>query len=923
MTLPNPNLSPAERFLTALAGAIYQRPRVFFYPQVILFLVCVCFTVAKLDFSTSRNDLVGSEKRYHKTFLKFKKEFPTQEDLVVVAESDQMEKNRQFVERLGARLEAETNLFQNVIYKGDLKMLGNKALLFLSKSDLESLHKQLTDYRPFIEQFSQATNLISLIQIINTQFRLAEKKSGNETDSLIESLPALQRIIDQANASVRRSGEPPSPGITALFGGGQEAEREMYITYGNGRMYLATAQATRPDLTMDAVVRIRELVEEIRQQVPGVSVGVTGEAVLEFDEMAQSQKDTLTASILALILVGLIFVYGYQGIGRPIKATACLLVGLAYTMGYTTLVVGHLNILTITFAPMLIGLAIDFGVHLITRYEEEIRSGQGEKEAITIALVHTGQGIFTGGLTTATAFFAMAITDFKGIQEMGIIAGGGLMLSLVPMMTLLPLLLLRSTHNTLDRAPKPPNGAGGRIESLWLNRPKSVAVFTLVLSLLSVSQFRKVYFDYNLLHMQSARLPAVVFEEKLIESASNSVLFGAVVADSIDAASDLERRIRELPSVAEVKSMSSFLAEDSSPKLDLIKAVKAKAASIHFAELDFEKVDPKELSQVLYSFQGYMGAAAKAVNESEGETDLYRQIRRIWQSIQNLRTSLNDAGFTLAAAQIARYQRALLSDLKETFASLAKQESDGGLQIEDLPLALRNRFVGQTGRFLLQVYPKKDVWQREHQLEFVEQVRSIEPDVTGTPVQLLEYTSLLKESYVKAAWHALAATSLMVLIHFRSLVCMLLALVPVFVGTVWMAGIMGFAGIPFNPANIMTLPLVAGIGVTSGIHILNRFQEEGTASILGRSTGKAVFVSGLTTIAGFGSLMLAEHQGIQSLGLVMSIGTTTCMIGALTFLPALLILLMQSGWRQKKPSDNNAPTSLGFEEPRPDKTSIN
>jgi predicted RND superfamily exporter protein len=138
----------------------------------------------------------------------------------------------------------------------------------------------------------------------------------------------------------------------------------------------------------------------------------------------------------------------------------------------------------------------------------------------------------------------------------------------------------------------------------------------------------------------------------------------------------------------------------------------------------------------------------------------------------------------------------------------------------------------------------------------------------------------------------------MVLIHFRSLVCMILALIPVAVGTIWLVGIMGWHGLPFNPANIMTLPLVAGIGVTSGIHILNRFQEERTPSILAKSTGKAVFVSALTTVAGFGSLTVAEHRGIESLGLIMSVGTLTCMVAALVFLPAVISLLMRMGWKR-------------------------
>jgi predicted RND superfamily exporter protein len=243
--------------------------------------------------------------------------------------------------------------------------------------------------------------------------------------------------------------------------------------------------------------------------------------------------------------------------------------------------------------------------------------------------------------------------------------------------------------------------------------------------------------------------------------------------------------------------------------------------------------------------------------------------------------------------------------------------------VEDLPPSLHDRFVGVHGKFLLQVFPKKDVWQRKNQQEFVETLRQVldphdtnHPIITGTPVQLFEYESLLKDSYITAAWYSLAAIALIVFIHFRSLMAVVLSLIPVALGTLWLGGLMGFLNMPFNPANIMTLPLVIGIGVTNGIHILNRFAEERTPGILARSTGKAVLVSGLTAIAGFGSLILAKHHGIHSLGVIMAIGIATCMIAGLTFVPALLNLLTRWHPLVKKPGANKTSSAPGSEEPR-------
>jgi len=212
--------------------------------------------------------------------------------------------------------------------------------------------------------------------------------------------------------------------------------------------------------------------------------------------------------------------------------------------------------------------------------------------------------------------------------------------------------------------------------------------------------------------------------------------------------------------------------------------------------------------------------------------------------------------------------------------------------------------VGRTGKIYGAGFSREDVWKHDNQKKFITELRTAmdgQADrVTGTPVQLYEYTKLLKDSYQQAALYSLVVIACMVYLHFRSVMCVVLSLLPVAIGSAWSLGVMGLTGVPFNPANIMTLPLVIGIGVTNGIHILNRVAEEQNASILGKSTGKAVLVSGLTALTGFGCLMLGKHQGLQSLGLVMSLGIGACMIAGLTFLPALLSILARYGWNVTK-----------------------
>ncbi|HTA31395.1 MAG TPA: MMPL family transporter, partial [Candidatus Cybelea sp.] len=714
-------------------------------------------------------------------------------------------------------------------------------------------------------------------------------------------------------------------------------------------------------------------------------------------------------------------------------------------MGFTTLVIGHLNILTVTFAPILIGLAIDFGIHFITRYEEEVRRKRSAADAVETALVFTGQGIVTGALTTAAAFLAMGLTRFKGIQEMGIISGGGLALCLFPMLTMLPALLLRGRQNKMDHAVGLPAEGRARIENFWLKRPVWVTVATVALCLAASTQFKKVQFDYNLLDMQSKGLPAVIYEKKLLFSdattfaadditnlpslvkkltakqdavsafvddhldlaaktlltsfhgtnsesdelesvlaknlnriiagpliydparfqsvplrpktkallnagsrsedlmhlnqmllqdayADNlvvrpgeSILYAAIVADTLEQAAQIERMVTNLPTVASVDgsdrgdAIFQLLTENQAPELKLVRQIKKQISGLNFGCADTNEVALHELSLTLWITTGYLMWAEDGVAKERPQ--LAAELRALWQSISDFRVKMLSANPDVPE-RLKDYQTALFDDIRQTFVSIQGQATDSRLQPEDLPTALRTRFVGRTGKYMVQVFPKDDVWQHDNQKKFISELRTAmggQADrVTGEPVQLYEYTKLLKDSYQQSALYSLVVIACMVYLHFRSIVCVVLSLLPVAIGSAWTLGFMGAAGVSFNPANIMTLPLVIGIGVTNGIHILNRVAEEQKASILGKSTGKAVLVSGLTALTGFGCLMLGRHQGLQSLGLVMSMGIGACMLAGLTLLPALISILDRYGWSvtKKRPGGGNATPPPSAEEPR-------
>jgi predicted RND superfamily exporter protein len=437
----------------------------------------------------------------------------------------------------------------------------------------------------------------------------------------------------------------------------------------------------------------------------------------------------------------------------------------------------------------------------------------------------------------------------------------------------------------------------------------------IVLTALAIPPARRVSFDYNLLHMQSQGLPAVVYQDKLIQHSTNSVLFAAVVADTLQQATNLIATLTNLPTVAKVESMTEFLTEDQSGKLVVLREIKKVAAEIRFERIDLRPVNITELDSTLYSLHGYCDLAVNSP-ELEQEPALRQQLLSLKDSLSKLRSLLLLEPEKECSTKLAEFQQALFRDVRDTFETIRNQNDQERLTETDLPAALHNRFIGVNGKYLIQVYPKQDVWNRKAQEEFISDIRSVYKPVTGTPVQLYEYTGLLKKSFEEAAWYSLIAIAILVFVHFRKISAVVLSLLPVGFGSIWMVGLMGLFHVSFNPANVMTLPLIIGIGVTNGIHILNRFAEEHHPSILARSTGKAVLVSGLTAIAGFGSLILAEHRGIRSLGEIMATGVTTCMVVGLTFVPAILNLLNRHGWTIQKTQRDNARSTLGREEPR-------
>ena len=280
----------------------------------------------------------------------------------------------------------------------------------------------------------------------------------------------------------------------------------------------------------------------------------------------------------------------------------------------------------------------------------------------------------------------------------------------------------------------------------------------------------------------------------------------------------------------------------------------------------------------------------------DGEKSSANQINH---SARNFLDKLQSLDPVDADLKLSSFSKKLFQDYREKTDNLKIAVHAEPANLEEISGPIKKRFVGKNGKYLVAIYPKFSIWNRESMEEFLAALRKVDPKVTGNAVHTYTSSIMMKDGYIKGGGYALIAIVIYLGVTLRSLRGTIFVLLPVFVGGIWTVGIMELINAHLNLANLVILPLILGIGVVNGIHITHRYREEKDKKVcvLSRSTGQAIVLSSLTTMIGFGSLMVADHQGVFSLGLVLTIGVGGCLLASVTLLPALLQLCAIKGWK--------------------------
>ena len=875
------------------------------YSAVVLVLALLFFCLslglawAFLEFQTNREDLISSQDSLHDTQQRFLAEFPRSDDVVVMVQGGLKGQREKFVELLASMLKEHPDHFYAIFPKVELPFLARQALMFLSEEELEGVVRSVEKAYPFLATLGEDSSLEALFQEFDNE------GDPGEQGGLAPMLPflngvflELQRSVDSRGRSDYRSpwGDVLFAQNSGDFANATEniSSAEFYHTLDEGRTHLLLLRFRKSDEV--SIRLLRQTVSKAGKAYPELVVGVTGEALLEHDEMVSSERDSHQSAVYSLILVALLFAIAFRQVTRPLAAIICLALAVGWTIGFTTLVIGHLNLLTISFATILIGLGIDFGIHLLFRYEEEFRKTGRTDTALDQALLASGSDIVVGALSTATAFWAVGFTDFKGVSEIGIIAGSGVMLCLLSTLLVLPALVARMDRNRIyDPADSIPLGSRillARFESKLLQRARWTLLFTLLFVVYAWPAVSSVGFDYNLLRLQDQSLESVQTEMSLIEKGGNSVLFSVSVARDLKEAREKKAIFEGLPAVARVEVVSDLFPLRSERKIAALRRLESMVKEIPLEQgNDLEyALNGKKLQEMGTGFESLsdrfqMEKASLLSHQSKEvrEATLQFQLR-----MNELFAKLSRLGPGPIEDSLGSFQAAFFMDLKEMVGFLQSQDPDFLLTLEALPENLYLRSVGNTGKLVLRIYPKENIWEREALETFVSQVRSVDREAIGAPVMILHHTTVLKEAFETSGLYALGAVVVLLLVYFRSVRWALLALFPLALGVFFMLFVMARTGVHFNPANFMGLPLLMGIGLDFGIHVLHRVKEEGRANMFDHSTGPATAVSGLTTICGFGTLAMGGHQGVASLGLILASGVFGILVAALIVLPAAL-----------------------------------
>ncbi|HSF03941.1 MAG TPA: MMPL family transporter, partial [Solirubrobacterales bacterium] len=579
----------------------------------------------------------------------------------------------------------------------------------------------------------------------------------------------------------------------------------------------------------------------------------------------------------------------FRRVGAPLLMLVALTTSLAWSMGLVTLLVGHLNIFSVMFISVVIGIGIDYGIYFLYRYDEEQALGAPRAVALELTAERTGPGVLLGALAAAGTFFVLMLTEFQGIREFGFVSGIAILAAFVSMLTLFPALLTLGARRRGH--PAPVGGAPAATVALEARSLLRLTAYRRTIlaaaggvTALAAWAAAGVDFDYNMLRLQAKGTESVVWEQQIIAQAGRSGFAALATASSLDELRAKQKAFETLGSVSQVDSLLRLIPERQEEKIRLVRQLAPVLASVRMAP-----VPPLELESLrtpLSTLRRRLGLATEAAEAGKAPA----QVRAVRAKVDEVLAKLGTAASGGGQAGLQQLQTELARDFADKLRGFQQGLDPAPITPDDLPAGLRQRYVGTDGRLLIRIHPAVDIWEHAGAERFIGDIRSVDPDVTGPPVSAFESIRLIRRGFFEGTLYALVLVAVITGVVLRSVRGIALTLAPLLLGILWTLGLMRLFDLRFTLANVWAVPLIVGTAAEYGLNVFVRFVEghETGRPALPRSAVLAVVFNGLTTIGGFGSLMVARHQGIFGLGLLLTIGATASLVASLVVAPVLI-----------------------------------
>jgi len=896
------------------ARLVARRPKAILGVAGLGVLTGVVLAVTLLGFEPDRNALISDELEWNRRFIDWRNHFQGTSDLFVVVDLGQpdppealRQAGRSAVDDLARQLQA-SEFTERVEWGFDRAAFSPSTIRMLSMengNEFAAAVDQLRESETLLRSNTPAELLKNISARMTRELteRLTSQAAGPEAletarqriDELTALIDAMRRVLAEDAA-----GNP----FTTL-----ETSDFQYMVSDNGRMYFLRVrprEKTNALASLEPAIRgIRQVIGQVAADHRDVEIGVTGIQVVETDETHAATRDSIMASVLALLLIGALLVTAYHSYHKPIMLMIALLTGIAWTFGFLTLAVGHLQVISVVFTAVLLGIGIAFGVHVASTFElcrhHHPDTVEGFEHALTETLEKVGPGVVTGAMTTAAAFATTLLTEFRGVAEMGLIAAAGIVLCLLSMFSVYPALLrlFKHRHHHIKTM-------GQRrvhlFDEKWVmpfaRRPRATIVAALLIFLAATFLASRLKFDYDLMALLPRGVESVDWQRRIARDSGESIWSAVVLVDDMDEARTMTRRLRSLPVVSQVTGVGMLVPRQERKKLARLAEVREELSGPIDQALAGDGGSGVETPDLRAQLAGLSQLIGMASIRSEIEP-VRPAIQRLGETVQRTLNALTTLSPGPRRERLERLREVFGQWRHATAQRVAAAVSTESLTLDDVPDALLGPYVGDDGRLALEVHPRlpsngavavTSPLDPRFLPRFVESVREVAPGATGVICQIYDSGRLIRESYVHAGLYALLAVFVIVWIDFRSARDAATSLIPVAVGFSMTFAILYLLGMSINPANIIVLPLMFGIGVDAGVHVLHRFRMDRTVRPLGLTagTGKGITITSLTTMFGFGSMMIASHRGMASLGFTLALGVGLTLLACWGIMPAWL-----------------------------------